>query len=114
MTDRPPISARDFVIFLRVLAIVTVIATWFVVLRFADDEPFRVFSASQAIFYVGFGSVVFAMGLYLALAICYGFLTRRLGLMWLPVLFLVGIGLLYSRYSVVHYLRDITHFVVRQ
>jgi len=92
-------------------ALVLSIASFFVVIRGASDEPYTVFRRSDAIVQVGVAMVLMLLWLQLAGALVAGVVRRRVSAGWLPLLVWVLICEFYLFHSPSGYIHDITRYV---
>lgn len=89
------------------------VASFFVVIQGASDEPYTVFRKSDAVVQVGVAMVLMLLWVQLAVSIVAGVVRRRVSLWWLPLLLWVLICEFYLFHSPSGYVQDITRYVVQ-
>ena len=89
------------------------IASFLVVIQGASDEPYTVFSKSDAVVQIGVAMVLMFLWIQLAIVIVAGVARRRVSLWWLPLLLWVLICEFYLFHSPSGYVHDITRYVGR-
>ena len=98
---------------LAVSALVLSVASFFVVIQAASDEPYTVFRKSDAVVQVGIAMVLMLLWIQLAASIVAGVVRRRVSLWWLPLLLWVLICEFYLFQSPSGYVQDITRYVAQ-
>ena len=94
-------------------ALVLSIASFFVVIQGAGDEPYTVFHRSDAMVQIGVAMVLMLLWVQLAIGIGLGVARRRVSPWWLPLLFWVLICEFYLSYCPSGYLQDISSYVAQ-
>ena len=107
---RPAIPACHFRWFFAAHAVIVSVASFFLVLQSASDEPYVYFRASDAFSQVGLGCVLIAIWIYLMAATLYGVITARISSWWLLLLPWAAIVLFYLRICPQGFVEDITKF----
>lgn len=94
-------------------ALVLSVATFFVVIQGASDEPYTVFRKSDAVVQVGVAMVLMLLWIQLAVGIVAGITRRRVSAWWLPLLLWVVICEFYLFHSPSGYVQDITRYATQ-
>ena len=92
-------------------ALVLSVASYFVVVQGASDEPYTVFRKSDAVVQVGVAMMLMLLWVQLAVGLVAGFVRRRVSMWWLPLLLWVLICEFYLFHSPSGYVYDITRYV---
>ena len=112
--SRPAIPARHFHWFFAAHAIAASVASFFLVLQNATDEPYRSFRGTDAFFQVGIGCTLIALWLYLIGGTIYGVVTGRLSRWWLLLLPWAALVLYYLSVCPEGFIEDIIKFAPKQ
>ena len=107
----PAIPAHHFQWWLGTHALVASIASFFLVLQNATDEPYVWFQGRDALTQVGFGCALILLWIYLIGGTLYGVATRRLHRNWLWLVPWAVIVLYYLRICPEGYIHDILMYL---
>jgi hypothetical protein len=94
-------------------ALLLSVASFFVVMQGASDEPYTVFRKSDALVQVGVAMVLMLLWVQFAVGVVAGVARRRVSTWWLPLLLWVLICEFYLFHSPSGYVQDITRYVAR-
>lgn len=94
-------------------ALVLSVASFFVVMQGASDEPYTVFRMSDAVVQIGVAMVLMLLWVQLAVVIVAGVACRRVSQWWLPLLLWVVIWQFYLFQCPSGYVQDITRYVAQ-
>lgn len=90
------------------------VASGFVVMKGAGDEPYLMFRHSDAFVQVGLGIALIVLWVQFAAWLVYAAITRRVARAWLVLTVWIVIALFYLWQSPIGYVEDITSFVVKR
>jgi hypothetical protein len=107
LTVRRAIPACHLSWLIAVLAVFASLASYWLVISNATDEPYAVFRPEDALAQVGVGSALIAVWIFLSAAVLYGVITRSLSTWWLLLLLWITIVLFYLRLCPLGYVGDI-------
>ena len=99
---------------LAVSTLVLSVASFFVVMQGATDEPYTTFRQYDALVQVGVAMVLMLLWLQVGIAIVVAVVRSRISLWWFPMLLWVAICEFYLFHSPVGYVSDISRFVAQQ
>ena len=94
-------------------ALVLSVASYFVVVQGASDEPYTVFRKSDAVVQVGVAMMLMLLWAQVAAGIVAGVVRRRVSRWWLPLLLWVLTCEFYLFQSPSGYVQDITRYVAQ-
>lgn len=95
-----------------VFACVNAIASFIVVFKGANDEPYMVYRRLDAIVQVGIGSALIVSWVCLSLIVAILVATGKLSKRWLAVLILAAVCLFYTSFSPRGYLNDLQKHIL--
>jgi peptidoglycan/LPS O-acetylase OafA/YrhL len=107
-----PISRTQLNVAFALVAAVLSIASLFVVMQGANDEPYGVYRRYDAVVQVGIGTALMVLWGCCALAVVVLVAARKLPVWWLALLLWAAICLFYLSYSPFGYLADIENHVI--
>jgi Fe2+ transport system protein B len=105
------ISIQHLKVGLFGVSLVASLFSFIVFMQGAHDEPYFTFRATDVMSQVGAACALIVTWLYVACAVCFGVVTRRLHVAWLLLLVWSVIVILYMRSDVLGYLGDISRNV---
>jgi hypothetical protein len=91
----------------------SVASTW-VVIRGASDEPYVVFRHSDALVQVGIGTALIVLWVQFAIWLGYGVFKKGVHRAWLPVYLWILVVLFCLWDSPVGYVQDVTKFIIER
>ena len=106
-------KARPANIIVAASAFLLSVASFFVVMQGATDEPYTAFRQSDALVQIGIAMVLMLLWIQLAAAIVVGVARRRLSSWWLSLLLWVLICQFYLFHSPIDYIWDISQYVAQ-
>ena len=107
-----PISRTQLNVAFALIAAALSIASLFVVMQGANDEPYGAYRRYDAIVQVGVGTALMVLWCSCSLAVLVLVGARKLTAWWLTLLLWAALCLFYLSYSPLGYLQDIEKFVI--